>query len=365
MSAGSAKPEILLRLSFVPGVGPNKIRALISRFGFSERIFKAHVDQLTDVIDRKTAERIKQADGRDYVADQIARMKRSDARLITLWDAEYPEQLKQIYDPPAYLFVKGTLAADDRFSIAVVGTRQPSNYGKVVTEKLASDLARKGLTIVSGLAYGIDTLAHAAAVNSGGRTLAILGSGVDVIYPYQNKALSERIVDNGALISEFPMGTEPDRNNFPRRNRLICGLSLGTVVIEAGTKSGALITAEMALEQNREVFAIPGNIDSPKSFGTNELIKLGAKVVTSSEDILEELAPQLRGFLGRSEGKIDELDLDDHEKGMLSILSHEPKHIDAIAKESGHTTSKCLSVLLSLELKSFVKQLGGKHFVKI
>ncbi|MFQ5752996.1 MAG: DNA-processing protein DprA, partial [bacterium] len=295
MQANSLDPEILLRLSAVPGVGSNKLRALISRFGATGDIFKASINELACIngIDRITAERIKDCHAQDFARAQFRKMKKCGVRFITFWDAEYPRLLKQIYDPPAFLFIKGTLEPTDKDAIGIVGTRRPTAYGKIVTERLTSELAQKGLTIVSGLAYGIDTLAHKQALQSGSRTLAILGSGVDVIYPYENKKLSEKIISNGAIISEFPMGTEPDRNNFPRRNRIICGLSLGVVVIEAGTKSGALITAALALDQNREVFAVPGNIDNPKSIGTNELIKQGAKVVTSAEDIFAELSSQL------------------------------------------------------------------------
>ncbi|NIR52433.1 DNA-protecting protein DprA [candidate division KSB1 bacterium] len=361
----SIKPEILLRLSAVPGIGPNKIRALIGRFGFSEGIFRAAPKELSGLIDRKTAERLHESDDKAFAEKQIEAMHRHGVKLITFWHKEYPSQLKHIYDPPAYLFVKGCLTATDKFSVGVVGTRQPSNYGKLVTEKLTSDLARKGLTIVSGMAYGIDTIAHTSALNSGGRTLAILGSGLDVIYPSRNKALAERISSQGAVISEFPMGTKPDWQNFPRRNRIICGLSLGTLVVEAGAKSGALITAAMALEQNKEVFAVPGNIESPSSVGTNDLIKQGAKLVTSTEDIFEELEHQLKGFHQQDEQVVDGSTLNESEKKLIRILDNEPKHVDAIAKEAGQSTAQVLSVLLSLELKNLVKQLAGKQFVRI
>lgn len=358
--------EHLLRLSAIPGIGSNKMRALVGYFNSAARIFRASLKELTKVsgIDIKTAENIRNFDGREFARNQLRRLETSGARLITFWDGEYPEALKHIYDPPVLLFVKGGFKKEDSFSIAIVGSRQPSHYGKLVTQKITTELASKGLTIVSGLAYGIDTLAHIHALKSGSRTIAVLGSGVDVIYPYENSRLSEEIISNGALISEYPLGTGPDRVNFPRRNRIICGLSLGIVVVEAGMKSGALITAAMALEQNREVFAVPGNINSPKSFGSNDLIKQGAKVVTSTDDIIEELSPQLARLFKKEERTYPEAVLSEDEKNMLNILSNEPKHVDLIAKTANQTTSKVLAILLSLELKNLVRQLAGKLFVR-
>ena len=372
MSPKIIDPEILLTLSSIRGVGPNKLRALIGRFGTTLDILYASESDLTAVsgIDSITAKKIKNVRVNSFAKDQLTKTREYDARLITFWDEQYPEQLKEIYDPPAYLFVRGRLEKSDKFSLAIVGTRRPSNYGKLAVERLATELARKGLTIISGLAYGVDALAHTYALQGGTRTMAVLGSGVDKIYPNENRALAKRIIANGAILSEFPMGTDPDRNNFPRRNRIICGLSLGTLVIEAGVKSGALITAAMALEQNREVFAVPGNIDSPNSFGTNELIKQGAKIVTSCDDILDELAPQLGEFLrkrggGPSNETVDESLLGENEAKILSLLTHEPQHIDDLARAAGQTTSQLLFALLSLELKNMIKQHAGKYFVRI
>ncbi|MFQ5708352.1 MAG: DNA-processing protein DprA [bacterium] len=359
--------EAIIRLNAVPGIGSSRIRALIGKFRSAVQIFQASIGELCQVdgIDKKTAESIRQSTARDYARQQIQRMNRCGARLLTFWDRDYPEPLKQIYDPPALLFVRGRLTPADNYSIAIVGTRQPSHYGKLVTERFATELASRGVTIVSGLAYGVDTLAHHCALQANARTLAVLGSGVDVIYPGTNRKLSEQIVRQGALISEFPLGSEPERNNFPRRNRIICGLSLGTLVIEAGERSGALITASMALDQNREVFAVPGNIDNPKSFGTNALIKQGAKVVTCVEDVLEELGPQLSfGFPHDKKQRLDLSGLDTNERTVLEQLSNEPQHIDAIAQSLGRPTSEVLAILLSLELKNIVKQLSGKMFVR-
>lgn len=359
-------PEILLTLSAIPGIGPRKLRSLVNKFGSTLDILQVSREELTNVsgIDTITANRIRSFNDSSFAKRQLTKMEQCGARLITFWDKEFPEQLKNIYDPPAFLFVIGTLRGEDKNAIAVVGSRRPSNYGRVVTERLTSELANKGLTIVSGLAYGIDTLAHAQALQSGGRTIAVLGSGVDMIYPTENRSLAERIAKNGAIISEFPMGSGPDRNNFPRRNRIICGLSLGTLVVEAGERSGALITAAMALDQNREVFAVPGNIDSPNSFGTNELVKQGAKIVTSSADILEELSAQLGHLSQSKKNAAAEMALPVDEKEIFCLLDHEPKHIDALALSLRQSTSQVLSTLLSLELKNVVKQLRGKYFVK-
>ncbi len=360
--------EALLRLSAVPLIGPSKLRALIGKFQSANSVLSATKKQLMSVdgIDVKIAHNIKTFDGQDFAKEQLRLLSRCGARLITFWDDDYPDPLKQIYDPPALLFVKGTLKKEDKFSVAIVGTRQPSIYGKLVSERLTQELARKGLTIVSGLAYGVDTLAHKCTLDAGGRTLAVLGSGVDVIYPSDNRTLAKKIESSGALISEFPMGTDPDRNNFPRRNRIICGLSMGTLVIEAGLKSGALITAAMALDQGREVFAVPGNIDSPKSLGTNELIKQGgAKLVASAEDILEEIQPQFSLDLQMERKERAAAQLSEQEKKIIDLLSNEPMHIDRIASDSGQPTSHTLALLLSLELKNLVKQLPGKYFVRL
>lgn len=358
--------EALLRLSAAPLIGSGKLRALIGRFRSAERVLSASKGELMSVegIDVKTAESIRSFDGKAFARDQIERLKRVEARLVTFWDDDYPELLKQIYDPPAFLFVKGVLKKEDKFSLAVVGTRQPSAYGKLVTERLTPELVRAGLTIVSGLAYGVDTIAHKLAIQSGGRTIAVLGSGVDVIYPNENRALAKKIEGAGALVSEFPMGSDPDRTNFPRRNRIICGLSLGTLVIEAGLKSGALITAAMALDQGRDVFAVPGNIYSPKSAGANQLIKDGAKVVTSAQDVFDEIQPQFSLAL-QVEPTHSDVSLSEDERKIIELLSHEPKHIDMIAAAGKQPTSLALSLLLSLELKSLVKQLPGKYFVRL
>jgi len=316
-------------------------------------------------IDRGTADRVGLAPGKEFAKRQMERLQNSGTRLLTFWDTDYPTSLKEIYDPPAFLFVKGRIESVDECAVAIVGTRQPSNYGKLVAEKLSVQLAALGITIVSGLAYGIDTAAHQSTVRSGGRTIAVLGSGVDRIYPSENEKLAHRIIEQGAVVSEFPMGCGPDRANFPRRNRLIGGMSLGVIVVEAGEKSGALITASMALEQNREVFAVPGNIDSKKSVGCNALIKEGAQVVTDVEDVLNVLSPKLGQIEKTPDKTMETPGLTEREQVVFSSLSNQAKHIDDLAKELKLSTSQLLSVLLNLELKNIVKQNPGKLFVRL
>ncbi len=361
--------EQLINLSAIPGVGATRIRALVAHFKSTEDIFNASIKQLTSVdgIELKTAKSIKDYSDFEYGTHQINKARQEEIEIIDFWDEFYPENLKKIYDPPAFMFVKGTLAKQDKYAISIVGTRLPSSYGKLVAEKIAKELAQKGLVIVSGLARGIDTISHWAALQVGGRTIAVMGCGLDYIYPGENKRLAEKIIEQGALISEFPMGTGPDAVNFPRRNRIISGLTLGTIVIEAGLKSGALLTANYALEQDREIFAVPGNINSPKSMGTNQIIKDGAKLISSANDVLIELEAQLKHFLRDEEARSKELpeDLSELEKILLNKLSNEPIHIDKLANVIGKSTAETLSALLPLEFKDLVKQLPGKLFVRV
>lgn len=361
--------EQLINLSAIPGVGATRIRALVAYFKSTEDIFNASIKQLISVdgVEIKTAKSIKDYSDFEYGTQQVNQASPKGVEIIDFWDERYPENLKRIYDPPAFIFVKGTLVKQDKHAISIVGTRLPSSYGKLVAEKIAKELAQKGLLIVSGLARGIDTISHWAAIQTGGRTIAVMGSGLDYIYPGENKKVAEKIIEQGALISEFPMGTKPDAVNFPRRNRIISGLSLGTIVIEAGVKSGALLTANYALEQNREIFAVPGNINSPKSIGTNQIIKDGAKLISSASDVLVELEPQLKHLLKQDEAKSKESleDLSESEKILISKLSNEPIHIDKLAKVIGKSTAETLSALLPLEFKDLVKQLPGKLFVRV
>ena len=360
--------EQLINLSAVSGVGQARLRALVAHFRSVEKIWAASAKQLAavDSIDLRTAGKIKAFQNFALGKKQLSRAKELGVRVISFWDEEYPSILKQIYDPPVLLFIKGSIKKIDNYSISVVGTRAPSTYGKIVAEKFTRELCEKNITIVSGMARGIDTVAHQTAIRAGGRTIAVLGSGLDKIYPPENKSLFEEISQRGAVISEFLLGTGPDATNFPRRNRIIAGMSLGTLVVEAGVKSGALLTANLAVEQNREVFAVPGNINSPKSAGTNQLIKMGAKLTSSVNDIFVELEIKLRPVL-QKEKQSPQIpsDLSEPEKRILSLLSHEPIHIDKLALQLERGTAEVLSDLLALEFRALVKRLPGKFFVKM
>lgn len=282
--------------------------------------------------------------------------------VVLIETAAYPGRLAEIYDPPPILYYKGRLEANE-FNLAVVGSRRFSAYGRQATEKIVSELTRAGLTITSGLAFGIDALAHEAALSAGGRTIAVLGAGLNRqnIYPAANRYLAEKIINEGGLIlSEFPLGTPPLRHHFPRRNRLISGLSLGTLVIEAGEKSGALITAKFALEQNREVFALPGSIYSPLSYGTNRLIKQGAMVVTAAADIIEALDLSQASAYIENKKIIPE---SDEEKKILSFLNFEPLHVDELVRLTGLNAAILNGALVMMEMKGMVRNLGGTKYV--
>ncbi len=301
-----------------------------------------------------------------YAADQLRRLEKAGGRMVTLWDAEYPGLLKSIYDPPPFLFLVGAL--DPRAAaVAVVGTRNPSAYGMRVAERFAMDLASRGITIVSGLARGVDTVAHGSALKAGGRTIAIIGSGIDIIYPTENTGLAHRICAKGALVSEFAMGTKPDAMNFPQRNRIISGMSLGTVVVETGVEGGAMITARLALDQNREVFAVPSPVTPGGRSGTNLLIREGnATLIETADDVLRELAPRLTGFVtGLPDPPPSPLPpLTLFEQKVLDILTDHPQHIDLVAGRSGFTTAEALVHLLALEFKGGARQLPGKFFLR-
>ncbi len=358
--------EGLLSLYLVDGIGSIRLRALMAKFGQVQTIFNADEQTLMSIegIDLKLARRIQAAKNNPLAQEQLKQAEKSGTKILTFWDNDYPKNLKKIYDPPAFLFLKGQFIPADEFAIAIVGTRLPSSYGKFCAERLSQDLVQKGFVIVSGLARGIDTLAHQTALRAGGRTIAVLGSGVDIIYPAENYRLYNQISENGVVVSEFLLGTKPDAPNFPRRNRIVSGLSLGVLVVEAGLKSGALITANYSLEHNREVFAIPGNINSPKSVGCNRLIMEGAKLVLGVEDIVNELAPQLDHLARQNRIQRAQITLSSEEKKLLDSLSAEPIHIDAIAAENNISISQALGILLSLELKEMVKQVPGKYFIR-
>jgi DNA processing protein len=365
---GELNQDILsyLALYSVPEVGTQRIVSLVRRFGSAREALDASLGELTKVEDigDKVARNIKYQVNWKLAQEQLSLAERKKFKISTFFDEEYPKSLKNIYDPPPLIFFKGEIRPEDQKAIAVVGSRKASSYGRMVTESLVGELASRGITIVSGLARGIDSISHQAALKAGGRTIAVLGSGLDIIYPPENRKLADGIAENGAVISEFFLGTKPEATNFPQRNRVISGLCLGIVIVEAGPKSGALLTARHALEQNREVFAVPGDIRSQGSKGTNELIKQGAKLVSSVEDILVELNELTNASAKKERIERVEQDLPKEEKEIFKLLFVEPCHIDKISKELGLRSSEALSFLLSLELKGLVKQLPGKVFAR-
>lgn len=363
----ATKPHLkdILLLLTIPYLGPGRVRRLLGIFASSAELLKAPLQRLmkVDGIDEKLARQIKSGADEKQADTQLELMEKQGISCLTIWDEQYPALLKRTNAPPVILFYSGRLPETWPPCIGVVGTRMPGQYGRTVTEKLVFQLIEKGIAVISGMARGIDTVAHSAAIKRGGQTYAVLGCGVDYIYPPENRKLYENILENGAVLSEFFIGARPDAINFPRRNRIISGMSLGVLVVEAGSKSGALITANHAIEQNREVFAVPGNITSVKSSGPNRLIQQGAKLVTSVEDILEEISAKLLPTAPVE--KTLPPTLDELEKKLLQHLSEEPKHIDKLVLELQQSPAMVLSRLLTLELMGLVRQLAGKMFIRL
>ena len=358
----------LLRLFAIPGVGAGRLRTLVTQFGSPSAVLRASPLELVRVgrIEKRLATTIAHFDGGDeFVEEQLSLLNKINGRIITMWQDEYPDYLRKIYDPPPLLFLRGTIKDVDRYSVAIVGTRQPTPYGRLAAERFAKELAEKGITIVSGLARGIDTIAHTSSLSAGGRTIAVIGSGLDVIYPSENNGLAQRIEENGAVVSEFCMGEKPDACNFPRRNRIISGISLGTLIVESAENGGAMITGSLALDQNRELFCIPGNITEKLSLGTNRLIRDGhAKLVQSVDDIITELGPILRPIL-KTAAPQPPAQLTVFEQKLFELLTTDPVHIDSLSEQSGLSTPDTLVSLLGLEFKGLAKQLAGKMFMRM
>jgi len=341
------------------------MRRLLDRFKTPEAVFHAPTKELSKIegLGEKVAQEIRKGPLEKVVEKELYLLRGVGGRVITLKDEEYPKRLKDIYDPPALLYVRGELKKEDELAVAIVGSRKTTPYGRWLTEKVSQELARHGVTIVSGMARGIDSLAHWGAISGAGRTIAVLGCGVDVIYPSENRNLFAKIIDHGAILSEFRMSSPPEGGHFPRRNRIISGVSLGVVVVQASEKSGSLITAGYALEQGREVFAVPGNVGTESSRGTHRLIKEGAKLVESSEDILEEILPQWTGEREATpKVETQKTDLTEEEKVLYELLGETPLHIDTMIRESRLDPGKVSSLLLNLELKGLVSQWPGKCF---
>jgi len=363
----------LLRLHSIDTLGSLRVRKLLQAFKTPERIYRASVEEICriDGFDETLANHIVTSlnvkNLSKAVDNQLSKLEKYNASIVTIWDDDYPENLKNIYNAPLLLFVRGQLKKEDSHSVAVVGSRRVSDYGKLAAEKISGELAAKGITIVSGMAAGIDSVAHWSALKSGGRTIAVLGCGVDVIYPASNKSLYNEIIEYGAVVSEFFFGMQSLPGNFPARNRIISGLSLGTLVVEAPKKSGALITARLALEQNREVFAIPGNISSKLSEGSNALIRdSAAKLVQNADDILHELQIHRdRQGEGTGEAEAPQVKLTNDEEVIYKYVDNEPVQIDTMAQKSGLKTSVLLPLLLNLELKGLIRKLPGSTYVRV
>jgi len=371
-----------LALKFVEGLGNIGVRNLLRSFGTPERIFHSPVNMLSTVegIGAKTAASIRDFSNWERIAAEIDRMEQCQATVITCQDPRFPKRLLFIYDCPFLLYAKGILPAAD-MNIAVVGSRSASPYGKFTTERLSRELALHGAVVVSGMARGIDTAAHRGALSVRGQTIAVLGSGIDVIYPPENESLYHEIANCGAVITEFPTGTPPNAPNFPSRNRIISGISLGVVVVEATDKSGSLITARIALEQGREVFAVPGGIDAAGSRGTNRLIKDGAKLVENVDDILDEIRPQVAGgepagaAIGpppeppsdnrrqSRTGTAGKPDLSTGEQSLMSKLSRQPRHADELIAATGLAAPEVLAMLVQLELRGLIRQMAGNNYI--
>jgi len=351
-----------LGFNVVKGIGPVRLRALRDTFGDIERAWHADDTALQKAgLDRRALQNLHQARRSLDLDRMIADVHASGAVILTLDDPDYPRLLRELPGSPPVLYVKGTLSDADQWALAFVGTRRASVYGRDMTYRLVTSLVQAGLTIVSGLALGIDAAAHKAALEAGGRTIAVLGSGIDRIYPPEHRQLAAAIAQSGALVSEFPLGTPPEAKNFPVRNRLISGLSLGVVVVEAPESSGALLTADTALDQGRDVFAVPGNVTAKTSMGTNRLIQNGAKLVIDANDILDEL--NLTRTTVETSKHVRQIAPDNPVEASLSqLLGEEPVHIDDLCEQSGLPITTVSSALALMELKGIVHRLDGMHY---
>lgn len=353
-----------LGFNYVSGIGPAKVQALLGYFGSLDRAWRASDEQLRDIgLDSRAIQSFNDVRQNFDLEGYCAQIEASGVSVLT-WESEaYPDLLREIPASPPVLFLRGQYEPIDRWAIAVVGTRRLSAYGRQVTRDLVEGLVRNGITIVSGLARGIDAVAHRTALEEGGRTIAVMASGIDKVYPAEHRDMAREIVNgHGVIVTDYPYGAEPESAHFPARNRLISGLSLGVLVVEAGEKSGALITSRFALEQNREVFAVPGNIHSPVSVGTNRLIQQGGKLVTRVDDILEEL--NLRMVAEQAVAQVI-LPESAEEAALISQLSSQPVHVDDLQRLTGMPSSLVSSTLTIMELKGMVQQVGGMNYIRL
>jgi DNA processing protein len=367
---GSCSVADMLRLSLVPGVGPVLRKALLDQFGSAARVLDAAPSELRLVpgVGQKLSLAIARAREQIDAESELELCRQHGIGLLSDADDAYPRVLREIYDPPGVLFVQGRLLPQDALSVAIVGSRHATQYGIAVAEKLAGSLTRAGLTIISGLARGIDAAAHRGAISAGGRTLAVLGSGLLNIYPPEHRSLASEVAAHGALLAEVPPRSQPLRGVFPQRNRIISGLSLGVIIVEAALGSGALITARHAMEQNREVFAVPGRVDSRMSRGCHRLIRDGAKLIETADDVLEELAP-LVAPAAKADGQPihhpAELLLNEMEQRVLSAIDSGPTLIDQVVVTSGLSAPQVLATLSVLEMRRVIRRLSGSTVCRI
>jgi DNA processing protein len=349
--------------NLIKGIGAVRMQGLVAYFGDLESAWRASKADLAEAgLGLKVIERVLQARENVDLDKVWEKIEKQGIKILTWQDEVYPLRLKEINQPPPVLYIRGEYLPDDLFAVAVVGTRRVTPYGRQITEELSSFLAANGMTVISGLARGVDSVAHKSALKAGGRTIGILGSGVDRIYPPEHRGLAEQMMESGAIISDYAPGTPPDASNFPPRNRIISGLSLAVVVIEAGETSGALITAEFAAEQGREVFAVPGSILAPQSKGTNKLIQSGALPLLSVNDLMQALDITR---VGEQKAARKVVPGDAIEAKLLSVLGNEPLHVDEIRNQSELPIEKVSSVLALMELKGMVRQVGGMNYVAV
>lgn len=363
-------------LKSITSLGDVRIRRIAEKFNNLGHLFSSDLQTLKSIdgISEKTLREVESAVNKSNVFEEsylklLEKLEKSNIKVTTIFDENYPQNLKNIYDAPVILYYYGNMSESDRYSIGIVGTRTPSDYGRKVCRDLSKELANRGLPVVSGLAIGIDSIAHNSCLESGGITYAVLGSGVDNLYPPDNKHLYERIKETGAVISEFEIGAKAEKVNFPRRNRVVSGISLGTLIVESRIKGGSLITAEFALDQNRELFAVPGNITAKNSDGCNNLIKKGyAKLVSSVDDIISEFNIQISDLVNTKSNKIpdtEQKEMNVFEQKIYNALNDtEPTSIDKICELTELNISDCLVNLLTMEFKGLVSQLPGKYFLK-
>jgi DNA processing protein len=349
--------------SFVKGIGAVRFQALLDAFGSAEAAWKAPADALYQVgLGSKVSEHFLQIRSQISVDRIWEKIVAADVKVLTWEDDEYPRRLKEIAQPPPVLYLRGSLKPEDDWAVGIVGTRRMTAYGRIITEDTAHLLAVNGITVVSGLARGVDAVAHSGAIKAGGRTIAVLGSGVDRIYPPEHRKLADQILECGVLISDYPPGTPPEASNFPPRNRLISGLSLAVLIVEAGVRSGALITAQFAAEQGRDVFAVPGNINAPHSAGPNRLIRDGAIPLLDPRDLLETLDLE---HVPEHQAARSILPPEPKEARLLEILGQEPKHVDELTNLAGLPIEEVSATLTMMELKGMVRQVGGMNYVAV